>query len=802
MGELARTDNPFRMPPDMDFVYKPVDQKKTQMLYQRLAQTGRGKIDFLGRVVRGKRFCLASFPGSYQNEWEAYAQKCGGTWGSVACVFLSGKDFGEHSKNPEDGKRCYCHAMYGKEEAFGCQWFEKWAANVEDAVEDGQRLLVYFERGQKGNGIAEWSELASDPSPSVGLGTSQKAEVAWLKKKGYRFECCDMANWEHYTDDLAWQERPKSIWEKPTAASRYMGTKTLRDDELPMAAVPPALQKELDDARSKALAFHTPDREFLTTIATKPAVGVVEPLRKEERDLRTYVKKKREVFLVQMALDVKKTEITRIDQQARLKEEALAKSQQMLEDDRKNFEDFLQERYAKQQQTQREAENGTKQKQLKIQEIKQIRQQIASLQSEIGRFKEVRDECMRYKAFLENLTPREWKVQQREIKQARKEKRRLQFISSHMAEVNERFAEEEERLAAPPPDPPERRSRVGRKGRGDEDEQAQRERERLKKFKQLERRKTEEERRIAESYVDESSEEELELYFKEPGQLMDTFTELEGKNLFLIQSSQETEQLLDELSHSFDHNRKDMSTKVQQLNQNMRTLKANIAQEEQNRDQLRKSLVEKAGTEAQDKKLLDLLHKVRDVYVKCGLSDDHDPNILSMLGQIESRLEELVEGLDDAFNQDSALVMRQEKLKDKDRRDRVRLLKMKEQQDKQEERLKNSLLRSQLPVFKKSGKQVMFRSPPLHRERKVVVDSTEDEMNAADHRIFGLYIDRKTQMPQTEAPVFEDVRRKPATHAVETSGSDGNFMATTGMSAFGIGAEGEAIVNQGVVSGG
>merc|ERR1719229_1917440 len=93
--------------------------------------------------------------------------------------------------------------------------------------------------------------------------------------------------------------------------------------------------------------------------------------------------------------------------------------------------------------------------------------------------------------------------------------------------------------------------------------------------------------------------------------------------------------------------------------------------------------------------------------------------------------------------------------KERARRERVREHRMKEQLDKQEERLKASLLRSQAPVFKKAGKQVMYRSPPLRQERRVVKDDGDEE-DARDHNIFGIYIDRKTNLPQTEAPVAED----------------------------------------------
>merc|ERR1712190_611078 len=95
----------------------------------------------------------------------------------------------------------------------------------------------------------------------------------------------------------------------------------------------------------------------------------------------------------------------------------------------------------------------------------------------------------------------------------------------------------------------------------------------------LQKKKEDEKKKIIGEYVEISSEEEFELFFKEPKQLMDTFTELEEKNLFLIQSSQETERQLDELKHTLERTQKDMGTKVQNLKENIRQLEQNIAQE-------------------------------------------------------------------------------------------------------------------------------------------------------------------------------------------------------------------------------
>merc|ERR1712078_114483 len=115
---------------------------------------------------------------------------------------------------------------------------------------------------------------------------------------------------------------------------------------------------------------------------------------------------------------------------------------------------------------------------------------------------------------------------------------------------------------------------------------------------------------MANAYEEVSSEEEPELCFKESRQLMETFTELEEKNLFLIQSSQETEQMLDELQQNFQTTKRDLEAKVMQLRDNIKQLDHNINLEKRKGDELRRSYEEKAGMQAQEEKLADLFSKV------------------------------------------------------------------------------------------------------------------------------------------------------------------------------------------------
>lgn len=331
------------------------------------------------------------------------------------------------------------------------------------------------------------------------------------------------------------------VWEKTTSASRHAATQHLREEDLPMMYEPPERPKALGPDEEK------PDATFLTTIATRPSVGLLDPLRGNEKDIRVYVAKKREVFLVQMALDVKKSEILRLDEKAKKKEEALTMSQEILDEDRRKFEEFLQKRYATADASKKNAETQTKLKQEKISHTKQLKRDIANLQSEIGKFTEMRAESTRYKAFLEKLTPTEWRDQQVELKRARKQKRRERWIAESMVGVLAKIANDEaaaERAADEHEEKERAKKKVGgRRPRKQElEEEALRlEKERGVRNKRFQRRREQEEKNMASAFVEVSSEEEPELHFKESRQLMETFTELEEKNLFLIQSSQETE---------------------------------------------------------------------------------------------------------------------------------------------------------------------------------------------------------------------------------------------------------------------
>jgi len=211
-------------------------------------------IVFEGKILPGKP-CVSSWPGKYESAWDALVQKSRGGHLSAAVVFLpeGSRHYGEHDKIPPAENLpgdCWCTPLYGKQKPWGCRWWTHWVQNIEEAVEKGAELEVYFFEKMKGKGTVEnfstagtehlrreqifrrkgefeesqefksavtagLEELSKkkcgDGSSqysreehrlflswlndedreflvsSEGLGNSQKAEVAWLQRKGYPY---------------------------------------------------------------------------------------------------------------------------------------------------------------------------------------------------------------------------------------------------------------------------------------------------------------------------------------------------------------------------------------------------------------------------------------------------------------------------------------------------------------------------------------------------------------------------------------------------------------------------------------
>jgi hypothetical protein len=467
------------------------------------------------------------------------------------------------------------------------------------------------------------------------------------------------------------------------------------------------------------------------------------PRRQEKESTAEFVSKKREMFLVQMSLDTKREEIRKLEEKAQMKEEALTRSEQMLEEDTMRFDAFLKENDAKAHAAIKKAEEETKRKQEKVQEIKRLTQQIQALNSEMTKHSDALADCLKYKAFLDMLTPPEWFEQHRERREKKIQSMKQQQFDAKYKEwdrMRRRLMEQHRKETEQRKEQKKDKNRkAGRSGAADDDEDDEPETKLVIPPPP----------RIEDEVVD-FPEEEVPMYFKDPQQLMDIYSLLEEQNLFLIQNSQIAERTLEALEHDLKETEVQMNDQTKVLQEQIDDLKRQIEDEDQritlllakraaaNEAEVSNNLAElqkkkdasgklhsteanaanNAGGPSQvekEKLLSELNQVVRRVYEMCGFDASSKPETLSMLSQLESKLELL---LQDIEKLPLEYVLKSEREKEKKRRERKREEQQALQERQQEIRNQRAIERSMQAPKKRIGRQVMYRSRPQRAEEK------------------------------------------------------------------------------------
>jgi hypothetical protein len=461
------------------------------------------------------------------------------------------------------------------------------------------------------------------------------------------------------------------------------------------------------------------------------AAKLVAPRRPEKENMTEFIAKKREMFLVQMSLDTKREEIRKLEEKAQMKEEALQRSEQMLEEDAMRFDAFLKENDKKAHDAIKKAEEETKRKQEKTQEIKRLTQQIQALSSEMSKHRESLEDCMRYKQFLDMLTPPEWFQKHAEEQARLKEAKRKASYDARKKEWEKT-----------------RRNIIDSYKKEFEARRAERKKDRKRAAEEEEKEKTEAELDIPpmprlQDEVVQWVDADPPMYFTETKQLMDIFASLEEQNLFLIQNSQETEKTLEELRHAFKETKISMDARTGVLQTQIDDLEQHIGVEGERTKALSAQKTQGSGPGSaaggsgsgaathpdksqhdKEKMLQDLNLKVRNVCQQCEIDVSSKPSTLFMLSALESKLEVL---LADIEKMPVEYVIKIEKEKEKRRRERKREEQQQLQIRQQEERNKRAIERSMQAPKKRTGRQIMQRSRPVRKETTTTVDVGDEE---------------------------------------------------------------------------
>jgi hypothetical protein len=226
-----------------------------------------------------------------------------------------------------------------------------------------------------------------------------------------------------------------------------------------------------------------------------------------------------------------------------------------------------------------------------------------------------------------------------------------------------------------------------------------------------------------------------EMYFTEPQQLLDVFSDLEESNLFLIQNGQETAQALEELRTQASATESHLQRKTDELAGSADSLRSQIDQQGDKVRRLRER-AQRHGQDDEQQSLLRALHeRIRGVYRTCGFDAETNPSTLYMLTDLEAKLEDLLHAMDQMPEE---YVVKAEKMREKERRDRMREGRREQEKELYEEKMKKALERSLQAPKKRTGKQVMWRSQPHSGafEESDVKDRAAEEEENEDRKYF------------------------------------------------------------------
>ncbi|XP_064877170.1 cilia- and flagella-associated protein 100-like [Oncorhynchus nerka] len=493
------------------------------------------------------------------------------------------------------------------------------------------------------------------------------------------------------------------------------------------------LRQELRQGQNEV--YSTSCSKAVSTLRDDPAWRKAATLNSNDREnISEYITKKREMFLIEYSLAVKREVIHKLAEVATKEENRLQQAETFLDEDTAMFDEFLEENDKNSVEAIKIAEHETKAKLEKVAEIKRISGKMVAVKSDISKNEEILKEYTLYNGFLLKLSPTEW--------QERQQARRA-MVDKIKAAIKEREAQlagpakpgrRKESMARdlPPvcdPRTPQRQSMMGT-------------RESIKPIRKEvtvpvdESKLPEYEVRYVLCYILSKGSlcvcitpQEPELFFTDPQQLLDLLTDLEKQNLTLIQNSRETEETMEEFKHTLDNTRNKMDQETEQLTQQIDIITHAIQREKDTAAELElKSRLFSFGkykAEDQDVMLEALGRKVAEVYRSYAGESGANLTTLQMLTNIEGRLGELLENMELV---PKGRVLMAERAKEKERRLRLREEKVRVQKMQQEERLRKALERAQANTKRPTGKKLMPRSLPPVTEQFVNNDDRDTDM--------------------------------------------------------------------------
>eukprot|EP01016_Furgasonia_blochmanni_P030525 TRINITY_DN3174_c0_g1_i13.p1 TRINITY_DN3174_c0_g1~~TRINITY_DN3174_c0_g1_i13.p1 ORF type:complete len:609 (+),score=154.52 TRINITY_DN3174_c0_g1_i13:151-1977(+) len=510
------------------------------------------------------------------------------------------------------------------------------------------------------------------------------------------------------------------IWEKKTANSR-VPLKQFNKESLP----------QLNSEAPQKRIFSTKDKKVIEDaleIINERKKNQDQGAKKMKEGTLELVEQKKEMFLVEMSMGIINKEIERLKKIADDKKHALEQSEKMLQMDSEEFHTYVERNKRETELAIQKADHETKEKKAREVDIKNLTQKQTSLRADISRNEDTLVRYKEHRDFLEKLTPKDFLEYKKKKREEKIEEIKSQWMVKMLQEAEQDESESNQSFS-------QVRNNVPQFGRGlvrnlgGINASTQKPANKPPSIKTLEERFA---KTMASGEFKEELEEfddEFELYFKEPHQLIEVFSVIEEKNLFLIQMTQDSEQTLEELKVSFHNRQIALDKKRNQLRETRQQLEKQIAEAEQKMNQLlRKNEENKQSTKRDD--LHPLVKKVGEIYNFLKKNENFDlpeldtKDIFRVLTTIEGYLEKQLIKQAKQYNPERIEYYKKQIRKSQQRESQKTIV---EKQNAEKNKL--SQMRANRQRKKRTGRVDMARSDFLvKREKKVeVLDDNEED---------------------------------------------------------------------------
>ncbi|XP_027496654.1 cilia- and flagella-associated protein 100 [Corapipo altera] len=486
-----------------------------------------------------------------------------------------------------------------------------------------------------------------------------------------------------------------------------------------------ALKKE-EEEESRKQATSEERLKVLQEILSRK-LGMQKDYALERETFHGYLNDRREIFFLEYAMAVKRDEIKKMEDIAKNEEKKLGKAEKRMEKDAAMFEEFLQENQNNSVKALKMAKEETSAKRKKIMELRAINSQITKVQGDISRIRDTLQEYKMYRDILYQLSPKEWQKEHGK-KHTKDKDLKTESRANEGSASSAPGAEQDQGVTA-------------RTAHTDSftdmpssllyseslDSRSRDIRPQLKQFLKPLLTREPSSLEDAENEISSDEDEEPELYFTHPEQLLITFMKMQDENISFIQNSQDTEERWNKVQHTFITTHESMEKELAELKQEVNALQSAVAQEEERVADLKLRVhffsCGEHEADDQDKMLASLKKKVLEVYSHCTGDNETNLKTIEMLKVIEKQLNDLLDNLEGI---PSSQIEKAQKAIKKEKRARLREEKLKQKQQ-QEEGLKRDAERLQATVEKKNGRKPAFHSIPPARKEKTTQEQIDKE---------------------------------------------------------------------------